>query len=151
MCGCRGDNVAGNLYNIGDSSLGAEAYRLVAEKLSGAKSIYVVNRNTNSLNDTSVIAVRDGGAYYVYVVNKGTVAVSAQLSLALWTSVPNNTNTPVFVNRVKAASYGEVSEQLNMTNRAVTVVSEVFVETTGQQRLWHSCQPGHFLQRLSTQ
>lgn len=112
------------LYNIGDSTLGAEAYRLVAEKLSGAKDIQVLNRGTTTLNDTSAIAVRDGGAYYVYIVNKQTAAVSAQLTLTQWTTVPT-TATPVFVNRVSAASYGEVSEQLTMTSRAVTLVSEV--------------------------
>lgn len=118
----RGDNIAAP-YNIGDTTLGAEAYRLIAEKLSGAKDIYVLNKATNTLNDTKAIAVREGNTYFVYIANSEASAVSAQLTLTQW-SIP--ANAPVFVNRVAAATYGEVTEQLTASNGVVTVVSKAW-------------------------
>lgn len=101
----RGDNVAAP-YNIADTTLGAEALRIVAEKLSGAKSIQVMTSTAAStLVDTKAIAVRDGPAYYVYVVNTGSSAIRASLALSAWNI---GAGFPVIVDRVNATMYGEV-------------------------------------------
>lgn len=120
----RGDNVAGP-FNIADTTLAAEAYRLVAEHLSGAKATYVLTSTATwtGVTNTKAIAVRDGNAYYVYIVNKSGLssAILAQLKLA---SLGIGAGVPVFVDRVNAVSYGEVSEQLTTdATGSVSVVS----------------------------
>lgn len=120
-----GDNVAAP-FNIADTTLAAEAYRLVAEHLSGAKSTYVLTSTATwtGVTDTKAIAVRDGNAYYVYIVNKSGLssAILAQIKLA---GLGIGAGVPVFVDSVNAASYGEVSEQL--TTDATGSVSLVSV------------------------
>lgn len=115
-----GDNVAAP-YNIGDSTLGGEGFRLIAERLAGAKDILdLASVNAASLVDAKAVAVRDADGYYVFVANTGTVSLSVPLNLAGW-SVADG--TPVTVERMGDSSYGEVTDMLTAANGAVAVVS----------------------------
>lgn len=128
MC-CRGDNT-GAPYNIADTTLGAEAIRLIAEKLSGAKNILqMTSVNATTLTDTQSIALRDGPAYYVYVVNTGTGSVTASLSLSTWLSGIAG-GVPVVVDKVAASMSGEV-ESVSQTTGALSVVSIRLAKAVG--------------------
>ena len=62
--GHRGDNT-GKPYNIGDSTLSAEGLRLIAEHLTGSKSLLALaSVAAPSLSSTKAVAVRDGAYYW---------------------------------------------------------------------------------------
>jgi hypothetical protein len=115
---CRGDNVAAP-FNIADSTLAAEAYRLVAEHLSGGKPTYVLTSTAawTGVADTKAIAVRDGNAFYVYIVNKSglSTAIVAQVKLV---SLGIGAGVPVFVDRVNAASTAKSASSWQQTQTA---------------------------------
>lgn len=116
-----GDNIAAP-YNIGDVTLGAEALRLVAEKVAGAKPILsLTSAMAAKLSDTQALAVRDGPAYYVHVVNTRTSTIRVALGMAAWGV---KSGWPVIVERVNATHYGELSEILTANSTGgVFVVS----------------------------
>jgi FMN-dependent NADH-azoreductase len=111
-------------YNIGDSTLAAEALRLIADKLSGAKNILALNSvAAATLTSTKAVAVLNGqgSAYHVYIVNTEVFSITASLALGAWGVT---SGWPVIVERVNSSSYGEVSELLTAgVNGGLSVVS----------------------------
>lgn len=130
-----GDNIAAP-YNIADSALGAEALRLVAEKVAGSVPIQSLkSAMASKLTDTKAIAVRDGSgsAYYVHAVNTGTSTVRAALGMASWGV---KSGWPVIVERVNATHYGEVSELMTANSTGgIFVVSQWLAGGTEESSL----------------
>lgn len=119
-----GDNV-GARYHISDTTLGAEALRLVADKVAGGKPLYsFTSTQASKLTDTKAIAVKDSAfnTYFVNAVNTGAADARIALGLAAWGV---KSGYPVIVERVNASAYGEVTEILTANSTGgVFVVSE---------------------------
>jgi hypothetical protein len=100
--------------------LGAEALRLIAEKLSGAKSLLGISYSTTT--GFRALAVRDGSHFWVYIANAGSSSRSVRITTGAWGV---GTGREVVVERVAAGLYGEVtSVTVTSTNGVVpTLVS----------------------------
>lgn len=95
-------------YNIGDAHLAAEGYRLIAEHLNGGKQLLSLTQSSTPA-DTRAVAVRSGQHYYVYFVNTGANTMAITLRLSNWGV---GAGVPVVVERMGAATYGEVASVL---------------------------------------
>jgi hypothetical protein len=138
--GRRGDNI-GAQYHISDTALGAEALRLVADKVAGGKPLYsFTSTQASKLPDTKAIAVKDTAfnTYYINAVNTGANDARVALGMAAWGV---KSGWPVIVERVNAVNYGEVTEIL-----AANSTGGVFVVSGGggcaRTRAGHACCGG---------
>lgn len=117
-----GDNTAAP-FNIGDSTLAAEALRLAAEHLTGSKDLLSLTFSTK-MSDVKTAGVKDGAFYYIYLVNTGDSDVEATFQLS---ALGVGAGWPVVVDRVNASSYGEATELLE-TGASGEVVAAAYVD-----------------------
>jgi hypothetical protein len=70
-------------YHITDSTLSAEAIRLVFSKLSGNRPMYDITLSSTGSTKT-YYAVKEGGVYYIITVNDNSTPSLLSIVLSAW-------------------------------------------------------------------